>query len=96
MGCEFEIVYSPDGSQLADATTIGIWLYDTSTLREVSASHRERETRRKQSVRSGWGHSPHATAAESIFGMSTAANRWVQSPDFLSARVAMRLTRREV
>ena len=27
--------YSPDGSRLAVATAIGIWLYDTATLQEV-------------------------------------------------------------
>ena len=27
--------YSPDGSRLAVATAIGIWLYDTGTLQEV-------------------------------------------------------------
>ena len=28
--------YSPDGSRLAVATAIGIWLYDTTTLQEVN------------------------------------------------------------
>ena len=28
--------YSPDGTQLAVATPIGIWLYDTTTLQEVN------------------------------------------------------------
>ena len=30
-----EIAYSPDGTQLAVATSIGIWLYDTETGQEV-------------------------------------------------------------
>ena len=31
-----EIQYSPDGTRLAVASGIGIWLYDTSTHREVA------------------------------------------------------------
>ena len=31
-----EIQYSPDGARLAVATSIGIWLYDTTTNREVA------------------------------------------------------------
>ncbi len=31
-----EIQYSPDGTRLAVASTIGIWLYDTTTYREVA------------------------------------------------------------
>ena len=31
-----KIQYSPDGARLAVATSIGIWLYDTTTLREVA------------------------------------------------------------
>ena len=31
-----EIAYSPDGTRLAIASTIGIWLYDTATNREVA------------------------------------------------------------
>ena len=30
-----EMQYSPDGSMLAVATLMGIWLYDTATLTEV-------------------------------------------------------------
>ena len=32
----FELQYSPDGTLLAIASSIGIWLYDTVTLREVA------------------------------------------------------------
>ena len=31
-----EIQYSPDGTRLAVASSIGIWLYDTSTYRETA------------------------------------------------------------
>ena len=31
-----EIQYSPDGTRLAVASSIGIWLYDTATLQEVA------------------------------------------------------------
>ena len=31
-----EIVYSPDGTLLAVASRIGIWLYDTTTYQEVA------------------------------------------------------------
>ena len=31
-----EIQYSPDGTRLAVASTIGIWLYDTTTNREAA------------------------------------------------------------
>jgi WD40 repeat protein len=30
------VQYSPDGARLAVATSIGIWLYDTTTYREVA------------------------------------------------------------
>ena len=32
----FQIAYAPDGAQLAVASSIGIWLYDTTTLQEVA------------------------------------------------------------
>ena len=32
----FELQYSPDGTLLAVASGIGVWLYDTATLREVT------------------------------------------------------------
>ena len=35
-GSVIEIEYLPDGSKLAVATTIGVWFYDTATLRESS------------------------------------------------------------
>ena len=35
-GWIYEIKYSPDGSRLAVASTIGIWLYDTTTYQEVA------------------------------------------------------------
>ena len=35
-GAIHEIKYSPDGTRLAVATSIGIWLYDTETLEEVT------------------------------------------------------------
>ena len=35
-GNAIELEYLPDGSQLAVATTIGVWFYDTATLRESS------------------------------------------------------------
>ena len=31
-----DIAYSPDGTRLAVAGSIGIWLYDTATLKEVA------------------------------------------------------------
>ena len=31
-----EITYSPDGSLLAIASSVGIWLYDTETSQEVA------------------------------------------------------------
>ena len=31
-----EIQYSPDGTRLAVASSIGIWLYDTTTYQEVA------------------------------------------------------------
>ena len=31
-----EIRYSPDGTRLAVASSIGIWLYDTTTYQEVA------------------------------------------------------------
>ena len=31
-----EIAYSPDGTRLAVASSIGIWLYDTATYQEVA------------------------------------------------------------
>ena len=34
-GTIFEIVYSPDGTRLAVASSSGIWLYDTTTHQEV-------------------------------------------------------------
>ena len=39
-----EILYSPDGSRLAVQSSIGIWLYDTETYREVAllAGHTNR------------------------------------------------------
>ena len=35
-GNAIELEYLPDGSKLAVATTIGVWFYDTATLRESS------------------------------------------------------------
>ena len=35
-GAVHEIKYSPDGTRLAVASSIGIWLYDTETLEEVT------------------------------------------------------------
>lgn len=32
----YEIVYSPDGMLLAVASSIGVWLYDTTTYQEIS------------------------------------------------------------
>ena len=32
----WEVQYSPDGSRLAVASSIGIWLYDTTTYQEVA------------------------------------------------------------
>ena len=39
-----EILYSPDGTRLVVGSTIGIWLYDTTTYREVAllTSHTDR------------------------------------------------------
>ena len=34
-GAMGELAYSPDGTRLAIASSIGIWLYDTETLKEV-------------------------------------------------------------
>ena len=33
------IAYSPDGTRLAVASSIGIWLYDTATHQEVALTH---------------------------------------------------------
>ena len=35
-GSLLEVQYSPDGSRLAVASSIGIWLYDTTTYQEVA------------------------------------------------------------
>ena len=35
-GLVSEVHYSPDGTRLAVASSIGIWLYDTATYREVA------------------------------------------------------------
>ena len=35
-GAIHEIQYSPDGTRLAVASSIGIWLYDTTTYQEVA------------------------------------------------------------
>ena len=39
-----EVLYSPDGARLAVVSSIGIWLYDTTTYREVAllAAHTDR------------------------------------------------------
>ena len=39
-----KVLYSPDGSRLAVQSSIGIWLYDTTTYREVAllAGHTNR------------------------------------------------------
>ena len=34
-GTMYDLAYSPDGSRLAIASSVGIWLYDTATLKEV-------------------------------------------------------------
>ena len=34
-GTMYDLAYSPDGSRIAIASSIGIWLYDTATLEEV-------------------------------------------------------------
>ena len=35
-GAMKDLAYSPDGTRLAIASSIGIWLYDTATLKEVA------------------------------------------------------------
>ena len=34
-GTMYDLAYSPDGTRLAVASSVGIWLYDTETLKEV-------------------------------------------------------------
>ena len=38
-----EVLYSPDGARLAVHSSIGIWLYDTTTHREVALLHGHRD-----------------------------------------------------
>ena len=49
-----EIQYSPDGTQLAVATSIGIWLYDTATYHEVTLLTGTYVGGLKRSVQSRW------------------------------------------
>ena len=45
-GTMYDLAYSPDGSRLAIASSIGIWLYDAATLEEVALiSHHVRIAR---------------------------------------------------
>ena len=37
-----EIAYSPDGTKLAVASTIGVWIYDADTLKELNLITAER------------------------------------------------------
>ena len=89
-----EIEFSPDGNLLAAASTIGIWLYDTETLQEVSL------------LTVSWGNvasiaftvrmagrSPEVVVAESISGMLTAAKNWVHYPDMCMKPTASRSAR---
>ena len=41
-----ELKYSPDGTRLAAASSIGIWIYDTTTFNEVAllSAHTEEVT----------------------------------------------------
>ena len=43
-GSAYQIQYAPDGKNLAVASSIGIWLYDTKTYREIAllTGHTER------------------------------------------------------
>ena len=50
-----EIQYSPDGTRLAVASSIGIWLYDTTTL-QVENSPRLHRDRRNGAVALLTGH----------------------------------------
>ena len=34
-GTMYDLAYSPDGTRLAVASSVGIWLYDTETLKEA-------------------------------------------------------------
>ena len=48
-----EIQYSPDGTRLAVASTIGIWLYDTNESRSCPI-HRTYGSGRECGVQHGW------------------------------------------
>ena len=49
-----EIQYSPDGTRLAVASSIGIWFYDTATYREVTLLTGSCKYRCEPRVQSGW------------------------------------------
>ena len=50
----YEIQYSPDGTRLAVASGIGIWLYDTGDLSRGRPAHRAYVCGQKRRVQPGW------------------------------------------
>ena len=51
-----DLQYSPDGTRLAVAGSIGIWLYDTATYQEIALLTGHTSRVNSVSFRSGWEH----------------------------------------
>ena len=82
-GSIVEMRYSPDGTRLAVASSIGIWFYDTTTLQEVDlfTGHTSWVT---SIAYSPDGHMLASGGARgitpSVYGMSSRVNTFVPSP----------------
>ena len=91
-----EMRYSPDGTRLAVASSIGIWFYDTTTLQEIDlfTGHTSWVTSIAYSPDGGrWRAVEVGRTTPSVYGMPSRVNTSEPSRDIVGLSLAWHLVR---